>query len=455
MSHAREPIQTAMNLSRTQETQSLLMRCPALLRHPVVRNVGALYAAQAARYLVPLALVPYLARALRPEAFGRLAIAQSLAAILGVAVEFGSMLSATREVARERSSPRALESIAAGVLGGKALLAGGTAAICLVLDAFVPQFNHAPQFLWGACLLAVAQGTTPAWFFQGIEQMALQTGIDLAGSVAGAAAIFVFVKGPPDAALPLYIMGAFALVSVFTNHVRMYRRIRYSRPRLRETAKELRRSTSMFVLRISITLYTGANVFLLGLYLPAAAVAQFAGAEKIARSAGSLIFPASQALFPRISHIVAGDEIRGRKIARRVLAIYVGAAIPACVVLAWSAPLAVRVALGPGYAAAVPLLRWLAALVLLIAVNNTICTLVLLPLGMDAAVNVVVGTAAALNVASALILIPNFGALGMVWSEIGSETAGAVVAIWLLSRRRHPASPTKLDAPASAGVGNA
>ena len=73
--------------------------------NPLVENAAALYAVQLAGYVLPLITVPFLARVLRPDGFGLLALAQSLALWLSILLEYGFNLSATRAVAAPRMTP--------------------------------------------------------------------------------------------------------------------------------------------------------------------------------------------------------------------------------------------------------------------------------------------------------------------------------------------------------------
>ncbi len=409
-------------------------RLTHLARHPVAKNAVALYSVQAARYLVPLALVPYLARVLRPEAFGRLAVAQSLAAILGVIVEFGFLLSATREIARERDSRPALREIAAGVLGAKVLLTAVILLIALALITVVPDFRRHPEFLWGALLLAVALGASPAWFFLGIERMPTQTAIEGCGLALGAGSVFILVRDPAHAAWVLYLAAGGMLLAALINHLRMYRFVAFAWPRWHQAVHMLRESVAMFCLRGTVALFTSANVFLLGLFVPAAAVADFAGAEKIIRAVIALIATANQAVFPRLSHLMNRDRPRAMRFARLLLITSAGVCAMAAAGLLWAAPWVVRLALGPGYAQAVVLLRWLTGLIALFAITNTLGSAILLPLKMDWAVTAAGIGAVTVNTAGILLLAPHFGGLGVAWSQIASEIAILGVESYFVAR---------------------
>lgn len=69
------------------------------LARRIAGRSAAFYAATGAAALLPLASVPYLTRTLGPEAWGELAIAQAVATVLAVLVDYGHAQSATPAIA--------------------------------------------------------------------------------------------------------------------------------------------------------------------------------------------------------------------------------------------------------------------------------------------------------------------------------------------------------------------
>ena len=85
-------------------------------------NAVSLYGVQICRKLLPLVSVPYLARVLGPSGWGKVAFVQALGDGMVLFLEFGFNLSATREIARHRDSPRVCGDIIAGTIGAQVLL---------------------------------------------------------------------------------------------------------------------------------------------------------------------------------------------------------------------------------------------------------------------------------------------------------------------------------------------
>src|SRR5258708_16352230 len=81
-----------------------------VVNHPVTHNALALYGVQIAGYVIPLVTLPYLARVLRPEAFGLLLFGQSFALWASLVIEYGFGLSAAREIAQNPGKHNLLAS---------------------------------------------------------------------------------------------------------------------------------------------------------------------------------------------------------------------------------------------------------------------------------------------------------------------------------------------------------
>ena len=101
-----------------------------------------------------------------------------------------------------------------------------------------------------------------------------------------------------------------------------------------------------------------------------------------------------------------------------------------------SAPYVIRLALGPGFAPAVPVLRVLALLLPAIALSNVLGIQWMLPLGLDRAFNGIILACGALNVGAALLVAPRFQHLGMAISVTACEWA-VTVAMFVVLWRKH------------------
>ncbi len=416
----------------------------AKLGEGVAENVVSLYGAYLVNYAVPLFTVPYLVRTLGVSTWGLVAMAQGLGSYLNLVVEYGFNLSATREVARHRGVPEKIADLVAGVVGAKALLATAGIALTLVFQHVIPGLQEHPRVLWAGVIAGIALGLSPMWYFQGCERLKVVATLEVGAKTAAAAAVFIFVHHPADAWRVPGLQATASLISTGVGLVLMYRRVPFCRVTVGRIRHALRTGWTLFLFRSTAMLYTSGNSFLLGLFAPPTAVGFFAGAEKISKAFMGLLNPFNQALFPRLSKLAVHDRRAGSQLLK-TNAIVAGVGgfflgVTVCV----SAPLLVRILLGHEFGPAIPVLRFLAVLPLLIGLNTVLCTQWMAPMGMDRTLNRVILGASIVNICMAVMMAPRYQQMGMAYAVVSAELFIFVVANLILLRgrfRREPAVP--------------
>lgn len=162
----------------------------------------------------------------------------------------------------------------------------------------------------------------------------------------------------------------------------------------------------------------------------------YAGAEKLSKAFLGLLGPISQALYPRLSHLVQHSLTEAARLARVGLKVMgVGGMVLGLVVFVL-APFLVRFLLGEGYEQAIPVVRILSLLVPLIALSNVLGIQWMLPLGLERPFNAIILSAGLINLALAVLLAPRYAHVGMALAVVVSE-AFVTLAIWGVLQRRH------------------
>lgn len=411
-------------------------RLRTLARHPIIRNAIALSWMQLATFIVPLITLPYLARVLRPSAFGLVVFAQGFAFAMVVLIDWGFGFIGLRSTAEHQTDRDGLSGVVQRVRGAQLMLATVSIPVALAALLLVPKMARHPEFLVLAWVAAVATGLNPGWYFMGTEKMPLIVMIQLVLRVVGAVFTFALVKGPGDAWIVMALFAASSVLSLAAADVLMYRRVEFRVPQWSLSVAEIRGSTMIFVGTLAATLYTAFNVVLLGLFEPSAAVAHFGAAERIVRVAITVIAPISMVLGPRfIALQAAGEHDRARRLLMIAAA---AAAVPATLLtvgLEFFAPHVIRIIYGHRFVdASVPILRVLA---LLIPVNlvGVVFGSWLITLHQDKLVAGIVLRAGILNVVLGCVLTPIFGPIGMAWSVIAAEASAAVSGVYTVRRR--------------------
>ncbi len=405
-----------------------------IARSPIACNAAALYGVQICRKVFPLASVPYLARTLHAEGWGTVAFVLSLGEIVALLIEFGFNLSATREMSQNRHSKEECAFIMAGVLGAQALLAGIGTLLAILVSLRIAFLRSHTELIAVGLLYALAQGSTPLWFFQGLERLRLAAGIEIAAKSVALAGIFVFVHHPGDGFKVVALQALAAAFSTVIGIALAIRELSWRWPRRRDVLGALQRGWPMFVFRSAESLYGVGNAFVLGLFAGPEVVGYFAVAEKISRAMFGLLNPIREALYPRLSYLAASATEQAAKLARTGIVLMTAAGAGFSCALFLSAPVAIRLLAGPAFGRAVPVLRTLAALPLVLSITYSVGLQWLLPLGRDGAVNRIIACGAVLNVTLAFLLAPHFAELGMAASVLSAELLVCLSMVWTVCR---------------------
>ncbi|MHB1002043.1 MAG: oligosaccharide flippase family protein [Armatimonadota bacterium] len=399
-----------------------------LLNNHVTRNVLSLYGVQFARFILPLATVPYLARVLGPSVWGLVVFAQSFALWMILLIEYGFLFSATREIARCDNDHQYISKVAAGVLGAKTILSVLTLIISFIVLVSAPAFKAHPEYLVWSLMYIVATGFSPLWYFQGIQKLTIPALIDIAGRFIASAGVFIWVKSPDNGHICLALQGIGSVVSTGILFILMYKKVEFSIPSISDSLAAIKKGWQLFLFRSSASLFSAANGFILGLFAPPVIVGYYGGADNINKAGNGMFQPLSQAIYPHINQLMLKDPMRAKRFARisLILQCAVGFILSSIIII--FAPVIIHILMGPQYMPAVQVVRVLALQLMVTGASRALGIQWLLPLGMDREFTYIFVCAGIFNIVMACILAPLFGAVGMAAAVVLTE-ASIVVAM--------------------------
>jgi PST family polysaccharide transporter len=389
---------------------------------------------QACRKLLPLAILPYLARVLGPAGWGNVAFAQGVGEFISIFVEFGFILSATRDIAQSRGSKEQCGRIAVGTFGAQTVLATIGVLVALAVSSRVPLLRSHPMLLCAGLVYGVAQGMMPTWLFQGLERMTLAGILEITSKLGALAAIFLFVHSPSDEWKVLFFQSLAPVVSVIAGVWVVHRYLTLYFPTFDMIWESIRVGWKMFLLRSGLATYSTANVLILAMFAPATIVGYYASAEKLSKAIVGLLLPIRDAFYPRLSHLAAHSPDESQRLTRISAYIEIGAGLILSVATFAGAHLIVRLVFGRTFDAAVPILQILAVLSLIASLSDAVGMQSLLPSGKESLVMIAIVTGGLVNIAFAVILAPRFMAEGMAVSVVLAEAAVCTVLVCIVAR---------------------
>jgi PST family polysaccharide transporter len=164
----------------------------------ILTNFSYLFLLQIAGYLFPLLTMPYLARVIGADGFGRIAIASAVIMWIQTISDWGFNYTATRDVAKNRDDKDKVSHILSNVIWAKFILLFLSFIILLLLIYFVPIFRENYLVVLITFLMVPGHILFPDWFFQALERMKYITILNLLSKLLFTIAIFVFIKEKTD-----------------------------------------------------------------------------------------------------------------------------------------------------------------------------------------------------------------------------------------------------------------
>lgn len=391
-------------------------------------NIAALFVLQAANYILPLILLPFLVRMLGADHLGRLSFAQAFCQYFVVLTDYGFNLTATRAVAANREDSAKLHGMFWNVMAVKAIL---TLLGFVLMSALVfgfDRFSSSWELYFLGFLLVVGNAMLPSWFFQGMETMRHITMLNLLSKLISTALVIALVRGPSDLVLAIALQSlGWIVAGALGFALAVYRfRIAWLAPSRVSLQTTLKDGWSVFVSTAAVSMYTISNPFILGLLTTPTQVAYYTTAERLVRAVQGLLSPVAQALYPHLSALASKSREEALTLLRRVLQWMGGAALLSSLGLLVLAGPLVHLYLGPPLAPVTPVLRLMAFVPLFIALSNIFGIQTMLPFGLKQAFSRVLLGAGLLNIGTLVPLALAWGAQGAAVAMAGTELAVAL-----------------------------
>ena len=234
----------------------------------VFANFGYLSLLQVAGYVFPLISMPYLARVIGAEGFGKIAFASAIVVWIQTISDWGFNLTATRDVAQNRDNKELVSIIFSNVLWVRSILTLLSGIILLLVVLLVPYLRENADIIFVTFLLVPGYILFPEWFFQAIEKMKYTTFFNLFLKLVFTVAVFVFIHKREDYLIqPLLTTIGYLLCGIGALYL-IFKKWGYTlyKPQWTEIFETIRNSTDVFVNNLMPNLYNSFSVMLLGFF---------------------------------------------------------------------------------------------------------------------------------------------------------------------------------------------
>lgn len=274
----------------------------------VTNNIVMLYILNITQLALPLVTLPYLTRVLSVSGYGIVSYVKSLIIYATLIIEFGYLLSGTREVVNAKSDKQKLGLIMGRITEAKLLLSLVAFAALLGMIAVVPLLHRYPIFTilsFGTPFLSIFLFD---YLFRGLERMEIITYRFLIMKSISTVLTFVLIHGDQQLLLiPLLdVLGSLvAIIWVWHEIRKMGIHIKFDR--LVNVWDSLKVSFTYFISNVASTAFGALNTLFVGIYLSAADVAYWGLIMTMIGAVQSLYTPISDGIYP---HMIATKSLR-------------------------------------------------------------------------------------------------------------------------------------------------
>jgi O-antigen/teichoic acid export membrane protein len=385
------------------------------------RILAFVYGGYIMRYLYLIVVIPFYGRVLGVSEYGRVLAAMSLMNVIWMLVSYGFTFVGIRDVSRAQAkgehnaifSLHLSARLLMGVLGG---LVGVSATFCS------PVLSQRPAIGVLATALGILSGLNLGWLFQGRHRFRIPIVLEVVGFALSLVLILSLVRGPADSS---WVLGSLLLAGVVSTGIAYGLTVAdIGLPRIGWSGVNqlLRGSTMLFCYSTGSVVLTASSTYLLTLLSTPSQVGYYGAAERFATIGLSLMGPAGQVFIPTISRQLAqGEHDDARATTRRGAALLLGYGFLALCGALLLSPLLLPMILGAAFAPSAHVLQRLAWMFPFAAFNQFVGFYVFVPRKKDRLLAVAGVMSGLTNLAVALCLAPQHGAMGMALARVIGE----------------------------------
>lgn len=397
----------------------------------IVKNFGYLTLLQIANYIFPLITVPYVARVIGVEGYGKIAFAAAVVVWFQALADWGFNYSSLRDVSQNRNNKEKVSEIFSNVLWARILLMIVSYLLLALFIVFIPAFRSAADVIIVTSLMIIGHVAYPVWFFQAMEQMKYNTILNVLAKLLFTIAVFVFIKKPEDYILqPLFTSLGYIVSGLVAMYIIVFKfNVKVHRPSVKGMGMAIKNGANLFVNQFVPNLYNSLSTVILGFVGGNTSTGLLDSGRKFSNMLYPVFSAFSLSFFPYLNRRADNHS----KFAKIILPV----AGLVSIVLLFGAPIIVKLFYGAEFIKAVPIVRLSALSFFTLVLSNVYATNYLLILRKDRLVRNITLILSIFGAAIAYPLIVWLDYMGaMLAYTITTVLMGVVPAIYALRTKR-------------------
>lgn len=322
------------------------------MKSNVIKNTIMLYGMSIAKIVFPLLTLPYLTRVLSVESYGVVSYVKAVMQYMQLVVDFGFMLSGTKDIVNAKNDHEKLEKEVGDILLARVLLAAAAFVALLGMIAVIPLLRANIGYTLLAFVTVFLSVFLFDYFFRGIEKMQVITLRFVAMRGIATALTFIFVHSDKDILFVPLLDAVGSLVAVILVFVELKKEnIKIHFSSVSTAWKKLKNSFVYFASNMATTAFGALNTLLIGAFLPATEVAYWSVCMQLIGAVQTMYTPITDGIYPEMI------KTKSWKFIKRLLMIFMPIVFAGSAFSIAVAPYALQIVGGEQYVAATSLFR--------------------------------------------------------------------------------------------------
>ena len=331
----------------------------------VKKNTFWLAIFQLAKMVFPFLILPILTRRLSVETYGNLTFIKTVMNFLQIFLDFGFMLSTTKEIAKIKNDTNKIQQIMADTLLARLLLGGIGFLLIVILSFFFPILGHNFLFTITSYLTVFLSIFLFDFLFRGLEiihVMAIR--FIIMKTISFLLTIFFVRQDHQIILIPLFDILSSVIAIILVAFELQKRSFRLIRPKLKSSIYSLKISLIYFLSDVSATAFNAISTIIIGLVFSSTEVALFGVSIQIIGAIQALLGQLSSGIYPIMV------RQKSRKFIQQIFQKTIPLVFLFTGLIIILLPLALQVLAGDKYAAAHPIIQILAITIFFSFINT-------------------------------------------------------------------------------------
>ena len=331
----------------------------------VKKNTFWLAIFQLAKMVFPFLILPILTRRLSVETYGSLTFIKTVMNFLQIFLDFGFMLSATKEIAKIKDDTNKIQQIMADTLLARLLLGGIGFLLIVILSFFFPILGHNFLFTITSYLTVFLSIFLFDFLFRGLEIIHVMTiRFIVMKTISFLLTIFFVRQDHQIILIPLFDILSSVIAIILVAFELQKRSFRLIRPKLKSSIYSLKISLVYFLSDVSATAFNAISTIIIGLVFSSTEVALFGVSIQIIGAIQALLGQLSSGIYPIMV------RQKSRKFIQQIFQKTIPLVLLFTGLIIILLPLALQVLAGDKYAAAHPIIQILAITIFFSFINT-------------------------------------------------------------------------------------